>query len=226
MAVDAIKEVESPWTIWYLIFLRKWPGIFKAPDTGRLDKESAMVKGYLPRSIKVQGMNIWIWNHLSKWLFKTFCWVSGPDFLPISVSKLICGSQVFQFTYSMMLFFTIRIDYNNGIFQYFDNLLLYFINCRFTDGLAALGVLRANHLHPKSMTEIFVSSGPATLTSIIGLKIVNYSAEGSNKRQRKEKAYAQYMDILEEIYSMYNIAKQRSRPGFKKNNIPTSMHSS
>ena len=116
----------------------------------------------------------------------------------------------------MMLFFTIRIDYNNGIFQYFDNLLLYFINCRFTDGLAALGVLRANHLHPKSMTEIFVSSGPATLTSIIGLKIVNYSAEGSNKRQRKEKAYAQYMDILEEIYSMYNIAKQRSRPGFKK----------
>ena len=123
---------------------------------------------------------------------------------------------MFQFTYSMMLFFTICIDYNNGIFQYFDSLLLYFINCRFTDRLAALGVLRAHRLHPKSMREIFVSSGPATLTSIIGLKIVNYSAEGSNKRQREEEAYAQFMDILEEIYSMYNFAKQCSRPGFKK----------
>ena len=128
---------------------------------------------------------IWTWNHLSKSLFKTFCWVSGPDFLLISASRLTCGDQEFQFTYSMMLFWTVCIDYNDGIFQFFDKLLLYFINCRFTEGLAALGVLRAIRLHPKSMKEIFVSSGPATLTSIIGLMTVNYSAEGSNKRQRE-----------------------------------------
>ena len=82
--------------------------------------------------------------------------------------------------------------------------------------MAALGVLKAIRLHPESMKEIFVSSAPATLTSIIGLMTVNYSAEGSNKRLHEEEAYAQFMDILEEIYSMYNFAKQCSRPGFKK----------
>ena len=29
-----------------------------APDTGKVDRESATVKGYLPRSIKVQEMNV------------------------------------------------------------------------------------------------------------------------------------------------------------------------
>ena len=29
-----------------------------APDTGKVDRESAAVKGYLPRSIKAQGMNV------------------------------------------------------------------------------------------------------------------------------------------------------------------------
>ena len=60
------------------------------------------------------------------------------------------------------------------------------------------------------MKEIFVSSAPATLKSIIGLMTVIFSAEGSSRRQQVEEAYAQFMDILEEIYTVCIILRNNA----------------